>query len=259
MIKYQNEYETYITAKGVGSNDEVGDSVKSYISYLESVSSHLKIPITPETLSCENDISNFSKGLAKTGKLSKKTISNYRSAMRQYANMLKDWNLIEKQSINIKNLKVKELLQLQTSVINELNTRKIVRTQNHPLGDYTEWLVAQGLNLKLSGNSNSGYDAITKDGKKIQIKGRRITPKSRSRQLSVIRKFAEGDFDDLAAVIFDESYNIIDALLIPHHVIGEYASYRKYVNGHILILQGPILNDNRIKCIKSELNLVADN
>jgi len=54
----------------------------------------------------------------------------------------------------------------------------------------------------------------------------------------------------LAAVIFDENYEIIDAVLIPHEVIREYATYRNHVNAHILHLKGPILNDPRIKDIK---------
>ena len=88
----------------------------------------------------------------------------------------------------------KELLQLQASVTNELIARGIVRTQNNPLGDYTEWLVAKALNLELQANSKAGYDGVTKDGVRIQIKGRRVTPTNNSRQLSAIRKYAEGDF-----------------------------------------------------------------
>lgn len=148
-------------------------------------------------------------------------------------------------------LNVKELLQLQASITNELITRKVVRTQNNPLGDYTEWLVANALNLSLEANSKAGYDGINTDGIRVQIKGRRITPKNGSRQLSAIRKYEENDFDELAAVIFDQNFNIIEALLIPHEVVGEYASYRKHVNAHILILKGPILCDPRVKCIKS--------
>lgn len=144
----------------------------------------------------------------------------------------------------------KELLQLQASATNELKARGIVRTQNNPLGDYTEWLVAKALDLELQANSKTGYDGVSKDGIRIQIKGRRITPTNNSRQLSAIRKYDEKDFDALAAVIYDEHFNIIEALLIPHEVVGEYASYHEQVNAHILILKGTILSDPRIQCIK---------
>ena len=46
-------------------------------------------------------------------------------------------------------MEVKELLQLQASITNELINRDVVRTQNNPLGDYTEWLVAKALDLDL--------------------------------------------------------------------------------------------------------------
>ncbi len=144
----------------------------------------------------------------------------------------------------------KELLRLQASATNELKAKGIVRTQNNPLGDYTEWLVGKALALELQANSKAGYDGVSKDGVRIQIKGRRVTPTNNSRKLSVIRKYAEKGFDALAAVIYDEHFNIIEALLIPHEIVGEYAAYREHVNAHILILKGPILGDSRVQCIK---------
>ena len=51
-------------------------------------------------------------------------------------------------------------------------------------------------------------------------------------------------------MIYNEDFDVSEALLIPHEVVGEYASYREHVNAHILILKGPILNDSRVKCIK---------
>ena len=155
--------------------------------------------------------------------------------------------------MNLNNLEIIELLRLQASITNELKRRKVVRTQNNPLGDYTEWLVSKAFNLQLAQNSKSGYDGITNDGLKIQIKGRRITPSNNSRQLSAIRKYDDNDFDELAAVIYDENFNILEAVLIPHDVIGEYANYREHVNAHILILKGPVLKDARIKDIKEKL------
>jgi len=155
--------------------------------------------------------------------------------------------------MNLKNLAIKELLQLQAAVTDELKAREVVRTKNNPLGDYTEWLVANALGLELQANSKTGYDGISKNGLRVQIKGRRITPENKSRQLSAIRKYDEKDFDELAAVIFNEHFEVIDAVLIPHEVVGEYASYREHVNAHILILKGPILNDPRVKSIKHKV------
>lgn len=152
--------------------------------------------------------------------------------------------------MHLKEMKIKELLQLQASITNELKDRDVVRTQNNPLGDYTEWLVANALDLELEASSKTGYDGVSKAGVRIQIKGRRVTPKNNSRQLSAIRKYDEKDFDELAAVIYNENFDVIEALLIPHEVVGEYATYREHVNAHILRLKGKILSDPRVKCIK---------
>ena len=106
------------------------------------------------------------------------------------------------------------------------------------------------MQLELAENSKAGYDATDKNGLRIQIKGRRVIQKNKPAQLSAIRGYEAKDFDVLAAVIFDESYDIMHAILIPHVVVGEYASYRKHVNAHILLVQGPLLSAPRVICIK---------
>lgn len=88
MIQYQDKYVAYIKANGVGSNDKVADSCKSYISYLNSVQKHLGISISASTLSREVDIVNISEKLKKQTTLSDKTIKNYGSAMKQYVSLV---------------------------------------------------------------------------------------------------------------------------------------------------------------------------
>jgi len=141
--------------------------------------------------------------------------------------------------VNLSEMKVKELLQLQVAITNKLKHRRIVRTQNNPLRDYTEWIVSQALDLEFQTNSKADYDGISKERVRVQIKDRRVTPQNNSRQLSAIRKYDEKDFDELAAVIYNENFDIIEALLIPHEVVGVCASYREHVNAHILYSQGP--------------------
>ena len=156
--------------------------------------------------------------------------------------------------MNLRDLTVKELLQHHTSILEELKRRKIVRTKNNPVGDYTEWLVAKGLGLDLAGNSSSGYDGIDSEGVKIQIKGRRTTPENKSRQLSAIRKYEANEFDHLVAVIFNENFEIIEVRLIPHEVVGCYSKFREHVNAHILVLKGAILDDPRVTDITEKLS-----
>ena len=156
--------------------------------------------------------------------------------------------------MNLKNLEAKELLQLQGKITNELIERCIARTQNNPLGDYTEWLVSQSLNLELEANSKAGYDALDSDGTRIQIKGRRLTSKNTSRQLSAIRNYEEKNFDVLVAILFNEKFDVSEAYEVPHEAIGDYARYTAYGNSHTLIMGGSILTDPRVKCIKHAIS-----
>lgn len=125
---------------------------------------------------------------------------------------------------------------------------------NNPTGDYAEWLVASALGLKLANNSAAGYDAETATGVRVQIKARRVSPHNSSRQLGVIRNLEKQGFDELVAVIFSESYDVVEAVSVPHAVIAEYSTYRQHVNGHVLHLRGALLSDNRVRCIRAELS-----
>lgn len=161
----------------------------------------------------------------------------------------------EKVSCELSIMTEMELLQLQASVIDELKARGVVRTKNNPIGDYTEWLVAKSLGLELAPNSKAGFDATDDNGVRYQIKARRITLENRSRQLSPIRKYEDKDFDYLAAVVFDQDYSILDAVIVPHEVVGEYARYKDHVNGHILHLRGAILEDTRVKDFRDQISV----
>jgi hypothetical protein len=154
--------------------------------------------------------------------------------------------------IEPKSITTQMLLQNYIQIMDELRARKIIRTSNHPIGDYAEWLVADRLGLKLVSNSTSGYDAIDSSGIKFQIKSRRITPRNPSRQLSAIRNLKNHGFDFLIAVLFDTQFNITSVTKIPHEVIGKYARFREHVNAHILILRGGVLNDPLVEDLTSQ-------
>jgi len=156
--------------------------------------------------------------------------------------------------MNLSELTNTELLNVQAAAVEELRSRGIVRTANNPIGDYAEWLVSTTLGLELAGNSSAGYDAKSASGVRVQIKARRVTAKNPSRQLSAIRNLEGKDFDELVAVIFNESFEIIEAVSIPHSLVGEYSSYREHVNAHILHVRGRLLEDPRVASLKNELN-----
>jgi len=146
------------------------------------------------------------------------------------------------------NLTVPELLQCYIEVLGELRQRGVLRTKNM-LGDYTEWLVAQTLNLTLSGNSTTGYDAVDSVGVRYQIKGRQPTLENPSTQLGALRSLDKQDFDYLIGVLFYVDFTLRLVVKVPHAVVSQYARYTERVNAYRLHLQGPWLNDPRVEDI----------
>ncbi len=70
----------------------MADSRKSYLSYLNSVSDKLEIEIGPATAGTYADVEHLVTKLEDRG-LAKKTISNYKSALRQYVKMVESLSL----------------------------------------------------------------------------------------------------------------------------------------------------------------------
>jgi hypothetical protein len=87
MIENEGKYKEWIISAGVGKKDKVASSIASYISYLNSVSNEIGQTISKRNLYNEECITVISAKLA--GKKSEKSISNYKSAMRQYVQMVK--------------------------------------------------------------------------------------------------------------------------------------------------------------------------
>ena len=148
--------------------------------------------------------------------------------------------------MNIKKFNSYELLDLYGSIIEQLISRKIIRTFNNPVADFAEYLVAQRMNLDLAANSTKGYDALDAKGTRYQIKSRRIT-NNKSRQLGVIRNLNQNKFDYLVGVLFNRNFNILEVYKIPIQIIYLYAKFSSHQNGHILQLKGKILNDKKIE------------
>jgi len=145
-----------------------------------------------------------------------------------------------------------QLLQYYVQILDALRERGIIRTSNGPVGDYAEWLVAEKFKLTLENNSKAGYDGVDKAGVKYQIKGRRITKHNLSKQLSAIRNLQNHDFDFLIAVLFNEQFEILQVVKIPHEIIDKYARYREHVHAHILVLGANILSEPTVEDLTAQ-------
>ncbi len=86
MIVHEGSYLCWIEQQGVGVNDRVASSPRSYLSYLHSVSELIGSDISPAVLRTEDDVLRIARRLK--GKRADATVRNYKSAMRQYVSMV---------------------------------------------------------------------------------------------------------------------------------------------------------------------------
>lgn len=161
-----------------------------------------------------------------------------------------------KMPVDLKAFTDLDLLQLHAAVLEELRTRGVCRTSNNPVADYTEWLVAKKLGLRLDGNSRTGFDGTAEDGLRYQIKGRRITPHNRSTQLSAIRNLAGRQFDFLLAVMFDADFSIMYAAKIPHDLVAKLARFQQHTNSHVFLFRRNVLQEPGVVDVTLQLGAV---
>jgi hypothetical protein len=134
------------------------------------------------------------------------------------------------------------LLALYSAILEELHGRGVVRSTNNPVGDYAEFLTARAFGLSLANNSSIGYDALSADGVRYQVKSRRLTPRNRSRQLSAIHglDLPAGPFDLLVGILFTADFVVLRAALVPVAVVRQLAVRNDYVNAWRLMLRDSV-------------------
>ena len=148
------------------------------------------------------------------------------------------------------------LLRAYCEILRELRKRNLIRSTNNPVADIAETLVARALKLELAEGSTAGHDAIDRGGIRYEIKGRRITPENKSRQLSFIRGLDKDHFDFLVGVLFDEDFQILKACIIPRSTVQKLAKYVKHVNGWRLILADSVWHEAGVKDLSEALRLL---
>lgn len=117
----------------------------------------------------------------------------------------------------------------------------IVRTANAPAGDFAEWLVAKATGGELAPNSQKGWDVITDDGERIQVKARFVTEpiKAGQRQLSPFRSF---DFDSLLVVLLNDASPVRRGSSIPRETVEAGALANEYVNAKRVIASDALMD-----------------
>lgn len=148
-----------------------------------------------------------------------------------------------------------ELLTLHARTGDELIRRQITRSYNNPTGDLAEYLFCEAFGWHQADKSNAHYDAIAQDGTKYEIKGRRITPTNKSRQLGALRDLKGSHFEYLAGVLFDEDYSVMRAAIIPRAVI-ERAPFVERTNSHRFLLRDEVWNAPGVRDVTLELRAI---
>lgn len=106
-------------------------------------------------------------------------------------------------------------LKIIAEALKSLEDKKIIRTKNL-VGDLGEYYCKEFFELTLEKNAvNKGFDAKDNEGKKVEIKTRRI-PEGKSKVI-----FRSFDFDYCLYVELDEFYQPISILRIDVNTIKE--------------------------------------
>jgi hypothetical protein len=148
------------------------------------------------------------------------------------------------------------LLMLYSEILSVLRRRNLIHSTNNPIADIAETLVAVALKLELTRGSTAGHDAKDINGLRYEIKARRITKENKSRQLSFIRGLDRDHFDFLVGVLFDESFHIMKACIIPKSTVQKLAKYVKHVNGWRLILADTVWHEAGVQDFTEPLRMI---
>ncbi|PCE27049.1 hypothetical protein BWP39_09680 [Paraburkholderia acidicola] len=103
---------------------------------------------------------------------------------------------------------------MYSCILYELQRHGVVRSYNNPVGDVAEWMVSKHLKLELMPPSWKNFDAVDSEGRRYQIKARRLWGKNRSTQFT-IRSTEKDLFDFLVCVIFEDDFIVRRAVAIP--------------------------------------------
>jgi hypothetical protein len=133
------------------------------------------------------------------------------------------------------------LFSLYRAILSELKHRGVIRTENAPIGDYAEYLVATALGGQLAPNSEKSWDVLAKDGEKLQVKARVVSEPAEPGQLQ-LSPFRSFGFDFAVIVLLSATdYTVSRAAKVPRYVVESSAIYRQHVNGKVLFARPEIM------------------
>lgn len=114
------------------------------------------------------------------------------------------------------------------------------------IGNYGERIACNTLGLTPARAGTRGYDAVTTDGSRVQIKTRRAG----SEQMGNIRS---PEYDEVVFISIASNGTVKRALRFPRAVVEQYARRSQHQNALILVVSALVLADPRVVDITREV------
>lgn len=125
----------------------------------------------------------------------------------------------------------RELMHIESQIINQLLQRGLVRTRNKPIGDLAEAAVAKALGGQLAHNSKASFD-ISVGEKLVQVKALQVY-KGRAKSKFQFSAFREPfGFDTCVFVVFDDDAEIQLAYEVAVETIKQLGRFAKHTNSY---------------------------
>jgi hypothetical protein len=106
-------------------------------------------------------------------------------------------------------------------VMAELTQRELIWSGKSPLADYAELLVARYYGVEPLKGTNPGYDLVTPENRRVQVKSRRYGPGSKPSHFGEFAEFEDERFDDFAGVLFEADFTVRSAYLAPYDWVAQ--------------------------------------
>lgn len=106
-------------------------------------------------------------------------------------------------------------------VMVELAARELIWSGKSPLADYAELLIARHYGVEPLKGTNPGYDLVTKQERRVQVKSRRYGPGSNPTHFGDISNFEKEGFDDFVGVLFEADFTVRCAYLATYDWVAK--------------------------------------
>ena len=119
-----------------------------------------------------------------------------------------------------------QILADMAAIERVLRARDVIRT-NNLIGDIAESVVHAHYGGTRGSLNQAGWDVLTQDGERLQVRGMRQTATNRRTRLGVIRG---SNYDALVVVVLDEDYRVAEVLRLERETVEELFMHNDYVN-----------------------------